>query len=108
MTVGSSIRFVGIAGILSAVLVTAGGIVVAPLPDDISLPATKFATVVINNRGALRSGDLLLLVAIVPLILFAGGILEILNQDVTLSRVLRRHRPGLCAGHGEDGLRRFW
>ena len=96
MTVGSSIRFVGIAGILSAVLVTAGGIVLAPLPYDLSSPATKFATVVINNRGALRSGELLLLVAIVPLILFAGGILEILNQDVTLSRVLRRAALGFA------------
>ena len=89
MTLGSSIRYVGIVGILSAVLLTAGGIVLAPLPDDLSSPATKFATVVINNRGALRSGDLLLLGAIVPLILFAGGFLEILNQDVPLSRVLR-------------------
>jgi hypothetical protein len=96
MTLGSSIRYVGIAGILSAVLLTAGGIVLAPLPDDLSSPATKFATVVINNRGALRSGDLFLLVAIVPLILFAGGILEVLNQDVNLSRVLRRAAFGFA------------
>ena len=96
MTLGSSIRYVGIAGILSAVLLTAAGIVLAPLPDDLSSPATKFATVVINNRGALRSGDLLLLVAIVPLILFAGGILEFLNQNVTLSRALRRAAFGFA------------
>jgi hypothetical protein len=89
MNLGSSIRYVGIAGILSAVLLTAGGIVLAPLPDDLSSPASKFATVVINNRGALRSGDLFLVVALVPLILFAGGILEILNRDVAVSRVLR-------------------
>jgi hypothetical protein len=95
MTFGSWHRYVGIGGILSAVIMVAAGIVINPLPES-SDPANKVASALINNLGVARSGGFLVLVATIPFILFAAGVTDLLSRGEAVSRVLCRVAFG-CA-----------
>jgi hypothetical protein len=96
MSVGSWHRFLGIAGILSAAILLAVGFIVAPLPTATSDTASKVAGALISNLGAARSGSFLMLIATIPLLVFAAGVSDILNRAETASRVLSRVAFG-CA-----------
>lgn len=96
MSVGSWHRYLGIAGILSAAAMLAAGIVVAPLPTATSETATKVASALISNLGAARFGGFLMLIATIPFIVFAAGVIDVLNRSETASRVLGRVAFG-CA-----------
>jgi len=96
MSVGSWHRILGIAGILSAAIMLAAGFILAPLPTATSDTASKVASALISNLGAARSGSFLMLLATIPLIVFAAGVTEILNRSETASRVLSRAAFG-CA-----------
>jgi hypothetical protein len=96
MTVGSSHRYVGIAGILSSAIMLAVGFIVAPLPTATGDTANKVASALISNIGAARLGGFLMLVATIPFIVFAAGVTDALTRSKTTSRVLGRMAFG-CA-----------
>jgi hypothetical protein len=88
MSDGSWHRYVGIAGILSAAILLAAGIVLAPLPTATGDTANKVASALLSNLGAARTGAFLMLVATIPLIVFAAGVIGMLSRGGTVSRAL--------------------
>jgi len=82
-------RYVGIAGILSVVLMVSGGIALNSLPSHAG-DAAKVALVIANSRSSAAWGGFLLLIAMIPFVLFAVGVIDPLSRDVAISRILRR------------------
>ena len=82
-------RYVGIAGILSVVLMVSAGVALNSLPSS-ARDAAKVAQVITNSRSSAAWGGFLLLIAMVPFVLFAMGVVDALSRDVAVSRILRR------------------
>lgn len=96
MGVGTRHRFLGIAGILSAAIMLAAGFIIAPLPTGTGDSASKVASVLISNLGAAKAGGFLMLLATLPLMVFAAGVTDVLNRSESCARFLNRVAFG-CA-----------